>query len=248
MGALGGGNPFGFELGGGPSRVEQTYAALKSAVGIGGSAAEGTMEAEWRFAKARGWTASLDDERAMYQTWPDTAEEGGVEVFEEILRITPPAEHTLQDRRLVAEAEYTRFLSAETPSLTADLQAIDPSITIGNPNQRDTVATTVPGRAFEDADPSAPEANGPKFFQFGSSKCSLFPNYSQDFIVVVYYPITPGPLTKVQMGNLMAIKELLDEALPAWCQFQVITNIDPLTGLPACLILDQDRLDISALC
>ncbi len=248
MGALGGGNPFGFELGGGPSRVEQVNSALKSAVGVGGSAIDGTMEAEWRLAKARGWTSSLDDERAMYQTWPNTAEEGGIEVFEEVLRITPTSDQTVEDRRQVVLDKYYRFLSAVTSQLNSDLQKIDPSITIGDPSVRDTVTTTVNGRAFEDVDPSSPEANGPKFSQISARKETLFPNYSQDFIVFAFFPVPPGLISKSDQKKVFAIRDLLNEALPSWCQFQILTNIDPLTGLPACFILDQDRLDISSLC
>ena len=246
MGALGAGNPFGFELGGGPSRVEQTNSALKSAVGVGGSAPDGTMEAQWRFAKARGWTASVSDGRAMYQTWPNTSDEGGIEVFEEVLHITPPSDATLEERRQVALTRWIRIVSAATPNLIAGLELIDPSIKISNPTDRDTVTTTIPGRAFEDADPTSPEANGPKFFQYGSQKHTFFANYSQDFIVFVAFPIPPGPIPKTQQFKIFLIQALLDEALPSWCQFQIFTNL--VGGVPACFILDTDRLDISALC
>lgn len=243
MGALGAGNPFGFELGGGPSRVEQINSSLKSSVGIGGSALDGTMEAQWRLAKARGWASSLSDERAMYLTWPDTADEGGVEVFEELLKVTPLAEQSLQDRRNIVTPLWTQISSATTPDLTLELAAIDPSVVIFNLDNRDTITTTVPGRAFEDVDPLGAKANGPIFFQSGI-KSTQFPNYSQDFIMFVSYPLSPGPLTNVNLTVLLAISALLDKSLPAWCNYQTTTKLDPL----ACFLLDVDNLDVTGLC
>lgn len=248
MGALGAGNPFGFELGGGPSRVEQINTSLKQAVGEGGSALDGTIEAAWRLAEARGWASSLSDERAMYQTWPDTADEGGLEVFEELLAVVPGGDETIQDRRDVVTPLWTKVSSAATPDLTLDLEAIDPSVAIINLANRDTFTTTVPGRAFQDFDPSSVMANGPPFFQVGPAKETLFANFSQDYILFVSYPLPPGPaLSKSQLAVIFGIQDLLDESLPAWCNFQISTKLDPL-GPDSCFILDVDRLDLTGLC
>lgn len=244
MPALGAGNPLAFELGGGPSRVEQVNTSLKDAVGEGGSALDGTIEAEWRLAKARGWAASLSDERAMYQTWPDTADEGGVEVFEELLAVIPPAGQTLQERRDVVTPLWTQVSSATTPDLTTELEKIDPSIAIVNLGNRDSVTTTVPGRAFQDAAPGDPEANGPVFFQVFPAKETQYANFSQDFTLFVSYPLAPGVLTKTNLAIIFAIQALLDKSLPAWCNFQITTKLDPL----GCFILDTDLLDLTGLC
>ena len=244
MGKLGAGNPFGFELGGGPSRVEQINTAFKAAVGEGGSAIDGTIEAEGRFAKARGWASSLDDERAMYQTWPDTADEGGVEVFEELLNVVPGRDENLQDRRDIITPLWTQVSSATTPDLTIELEAIDPTVAIINITNRDSITTTVPGRAFEDFDPSSPEANGPAFFLVGSAKETQLPNFSQDFIMFVSYPLAPGVITKTNLNIIFAIRDLLNKSLPSWCQFQITTKLDPL----ACFTLDVDLLDLTGLC
>jgi len=244
MAALGAGNPFGFELGGGPSRVEQVNSALKSAVGEGGSAIDGTMEAEWRLAKARGWASSLSDERAMYQTWPDTADEGGIETFEELLAVVPEAAQTLQDRRDVVTPLWTQVSSATTPDLTLELEAIDPSVAIVSFANRDSVTTTVPGRAFQDFNPADPEADGPIFFPGFAAKETLFPNFSQDFILFVSYPLPPGVLTKTDLAVIFAIQALLEKSLPAWCNFQITTKLNPLS----CFELDADLLDLTGLC
>lgn len=244
MPSLGGGNPFSHQLGGGPSRVDQVNKALKGAVGDGGSAIDGTLEAEWRRAKARGWASSLSDERAMYQTWPDTCDEGGLEVFERLLGIVPPGDTSIEARRQVATVQWVKISSSSTPDLTNDLALIDPSIVIINLENRDTVTTTVPGRAFQDADPLALEANGPVFFPVSGQKNTLYPNASQDFILFVSFPNPPGPLPKSQLAKLFQVADLLDLALPAWCQFQISTKIDP-TG---CFILDVDALDITGVC
>lgn len=242
MGKLGAGNPFGFELGGGPSRVEQINSAFKAAVGEGGSAIDGTIEAEWRLAKARGWASSLDDERAMYQTWPDTADEGGIEVFEELLSVVPGRDENLQDRRDVVTPLWTQVSSATTPDLTTELEAIDPSVAIINITNRDSITTTVPGRAFEDAIISP--TSFPAFFSFGDAKETQFANFSQDFIMFVSYPLAPGVLTKNDINIIFAIQDLLNKSLPSWCNFQITTKLDPL----ACFTLDVDLLDLTGLC
>ncbi len=244
MAALGGGNPFGHQLGGGPSRSQQVNAGLKSAVGDGGSAVDGTLEAEWRKAKARGWASSLSDERAMYQTWPDTCDEGGLEVFEELLKIIPPGDTSVEARRQVATAQWVKVSSAATPDLSADLAEIDPSIVLINLVSRDTVTTTIPGRAFQDAVPADAAANGPIFFPGSGKKNTQFPNASQDFIAFVSFPNPPGPLPKSQLSKLILVAELLNDALPSWCQFQINTKLDPA----GCFILDVDSLDITGLC
>lgn len=244
MGSLGAGNPLSFELGGGPSRVEQINSALKASVGVGGSAIDGTMEAEWRLAKARGWTASLDDERAMYQTWPDTVDEGGVEVFEELLGITPPRGATLEDRRQTASTLWVKVSSAATPDLLTELQLIDPDITILNLSDRTSGTTTVSGRAFQDAVLGQPESNGPQFTQLGVIKDTQFANFSHDFVAFVSFPNPPGPLGKVALDKLLAIVDLLNLSLPSWCSFQISTQLDPA----GCFTLDLDPLDLTPLC
>jgi hypothetical protein len=245
MGSFGAGNPFGFELGGGPSRVEQLNTSLKGAVGTGGSALDGTIEAEWRLARARGWASSLSDERAMYQTWPDTADEGGVEVFEELLAVVPTRDQTLQDRRDVVTPLWTQVSSATTPDLTLQLEAIDPTIAIIDFGSRDSITTTEPGRAFQDAIPADPGADGPIFFPATLlPRETAFPNFSQDFILFVSYPLPAGPLSGVNIAVVFAIQDLLDKSLPAWCNFQITTKLDPL----GCFILDTDILDLTGLC
>lgn len=234
MPGIGGGNPVPHKIGGGPSDAVQAYDALKAAVGVGGSGADGSLEAEWRMARARGLAASMADERAAMQAWPDTATDH-IPVYEELLAEYAAPGESEQDRRVAITDGWTSVVSAASPALEAKLKEIDSRFVLVA-TSRDNARTTAHGRGFEDFSPSDPSACGPAFG--GGRKSTLIPNYSSDFVCLVNLPFSGPP----SLGDLNAIeraKALLADSLPSWIDFQISSNL-------AGFVLDVDVLDLGA--
>lgn len=223
-----------FELGGGPSSTEQNYNALKQAVGEGGSAEYGTIEAAWRLAKSQGLRAAQVDDRAFYQNFPHTASDY-IEVFEDLLGLNPGA-LCEQERRDQIKDRYVLQIDAAAPGLEDDLQEITTSVSLVD-TDRDTAVRTINGRGFEDYDPTDADACAPEFG--GSRTSTQYPNYSSDFVCVVYYNTGAGSLSGAQKIIIERLKKVLNESLPAWVDFS-------LTNQTAGFILDQDLLDIGS--
>lgn len=234
MPGFGSGNPFPLELGGGPSTHEQTYDLLKQAIGVGATAGEDTIDADWRMAQARGLRAAFNADRAINQGFPHLATDF-IEVWEELFFLVP-GDLCDEDRRQQILDRLVRVIDASGPGVEDDLQEIDPLFEIVDVDS-DTARTTEHGRAFEDYDTGDGDACGPAFN--GGRSSTEWPNYSTEFISVVKYGITPGQLTNEAKRRLARAKAVLCEVLPAWVDF-VIFNSD--TGF----ILDQDLLDIGA--
>ena len=234
MPKVGGGNPIPTEIGGGPSSSETAYEALKSAVGIGGSADDGTIEASWRMARARGLRAAFADGRAAMQIFPDRATDA-IPVFEEILDTAPPPGDSDEDRRAVITDLWTKSVDASHQALEQKLQEIDPLFSI-EVEDRDTVTVTQLGRAFEDWTPGDPDASGPAF---GGRESTLWPNYSGHFHCLIKYAIPAGAISLSAQNSIERAKALLNEDLPAWVDFMFFKTT---TGF----VLDTDLLDLGA--
>lgn len=241
MPGLGAGNPFPFELGGGPSQVEEVYDTLYQSVGTALQAEEGTIVSAWRWAKSYGIAATSQDERAFYQAFPDQSTDY-LPVWEDILEIVPPSDATVVERQAAVLEAYTRSIDATYPKLDATLTSIDSRMEILIVPTANT-RTTVPPRGFQDWDPSAGDACGPPFnLVFGAdsgSTCTGVPNVSSDFVLYLFYD-TGGAMTVSDARKLEDAKASLNESLPAWVDFRSFTDCG--------FILDEDLLDITAFC
>lgn len=235
MAKVGGGNPMPFEVGGGPSSSELAYEAMRAAVGLGGAAEDGTIEAAWRMARARGLRAAFCDGRAAANYLPDRATDA-LPVYEEILDVVAAPGTSDQERRDAVTDRWTQVPDATTAALQAELQEIDALFSIID-GDRDSAATTVLGRAFEDWTPSDPDASGPAFG--GGRKSTLWPNYSSDFHCLVLYALSAGAITVSARNNIERAKALLNEALPAWVDFLFSRTTTGFT-------LDTDLLDLGS--
>jgi len=233
---LGGGNPFPFVLGGGKSPTQQAHDALKSAVGDGGSAADGTIEAEWRVARSRGLAASMADDRAAAQAFPDTATDY-IPVFEDILGLLAVTGLSEQERRDNITSRWASAVDATGDSIEDELQEIDPRFSVLSFGDT-TTAVTAYGRAFEDFDTTSSSASGPAF-DIGFKHTNL-PNFSHRYTVLVEFAITAGVISENEKRLLNEAKDLLNRALPAWVGFMIVT--DTAGGF----ILDTSLLDIGA--
>lgn len=229
------GNPLSFLLGGGPSPQEQVYDAHYQAVGDGLRAPAGSIVEAWRMAKARGIAAAQQDDRATLQAFPDHCTDF-LPVYEEILRIVPTSDQTEQDRRDAVVARYTRSIDATYPKLEQKLESIDPLFEILTLPFQYTRTTDSGVRAFEDWDPSDLLASGPAYG--GGRKNTVVPNFSDDFVLGVFFNVGGGSFSPAYQRSLELAKQELNESLPAWVDFRVFTALG--------FILDLDLLDVTA--
>jgi hypothetical protein len=239
--AFGGGNPFPFMLGGGPTDVESTHRTLRAMVGNGGAAAEGTIEDEWRFAKARGLAAAASAEgRAVHQFFPMFATDA-IPTYEDKLGIVPPPEACEAERRQVVWEQWVKVISATASNIETELQKISPYFSVV-PIDRKYTKTTIPGRYFEDHEIGDPEACGPAFG--GGRTHTAFPNYSTQFVCYVQFDTgSTGYITESQKRLINRAKDLLNTVLPAWVGFQ-ISQVTEISGDG--FILDLSLLDLGA--
>lgn len=225
---LGSLNPFPFRHGGGPTPASRIYRQLRLAVGRGGSAdTEDGIDGLWRRSRAKG-LAALESvqSRATLAFFPHLVTDM-IPVYERRLGIVPAPDETLVERRKAVVDLWRARLRADTPSLAAKLEAIDPRISLLEPS---TSTTSVAGSAFESSD------NEP----FGGDGYSLSPNFSTDFRVHVLFDVGyDGPPLPSDAALLERIKTVLLSVLPGWVDWQIMTS----TGF----LLDQSSLDLTGL-
>jgi hypothetical protein len=252
VGAFGGGNPFPFQFGGSKTPTEQAYDLLKQAVGVGNSAAQEDPDKSiiesWRFARARGLSSVMDVERAVSNAFPNIATDF-IPVYEQILGLSFPVGTPDETKRKDLTTAYTRAIDATLPKLEADLKEIEPTVTLVvidyDPLDplaaRDQTRDGQVGRYFEDWDPADPDASGPPFNLprgAGLAKITSFPNFSDDFILKVEYPLPVGTLSAFNKRQITRMQDFLNDALPAWVGFTIFTK-------DAGFVLDQDLLDVT---
>lgn len=233
MPTIGRWNPLPFKIGGGPSDSEKFYNSLKSMVGVGGAAADETIEAEWRMAKARGLAAGSNEEKAAMQAWPDTATDH-IDVYEAVLGLAVAPFESDERRRQRITLEWTKAVDAVSATIVAALQRIDSRFSAVM-SDYETSTTTVHGRAFEDYDFS-PDACGPAF-DIGT-KSTMWPNYSGGFIFHVLFDAGAGSATVGELALIEQAKSVLNEMLPAWIDYTILTSYSGF-------ILDIDLLDLT---
>lgn len=233
MGEFGWHNPFPRELGGGPTLVAVTYAALRSSVGVGGSALddENTIDGVWRQARASAIAAArASGERAVLQAFPGHATDL-LPYYEGLFALVPEDEGNLVARRLAAEQRYTAEVDSSVPGVTAALQQIDARFAIIESDHAESVETMF-GRGFQDYAASLPFGGG--------RKSSRFHNYSSDFVLYVLLDlgvgVVPGP---AEDELLRRGADYLNTALPTWVNFQIT--------VASGFILDQSLLDLTSL-
>ena len=217
MADFGWANSLPLELGGQSSHIANVYAALRSAVGRGGTGSdEDGLEATWRAAKAEAIAASADAyERAALQALPSHATEH-VPVYERVLGIAPGSDQTEEDRRRAVVAAWIGQIGATMTDVETALQAISTQFTLDELPEDESVVAMF-GRMFP---AYGDEADG----------VPQYPNYSSDFVVRVLYTLASGE-TVIPSLIRLAAKRLLNAVLPAWVDWGMYQDTSPSTGL-----------------
>lgn len=239
MSGFGDFSPFPFDFGDDPSPEEAIYGMLRRAGGDG-FASEDTIEVTtidglWYAAQAAGLSAIESvEEAAHWQGFPLTATDE-LATYERILGITPPVGAALEERRVEVIERWTLTIGADYPSIRlAVFPGIDPAGISQVVDPSHTQAGTIIHGKIYDA------IGAPASFA-GGTRCSLFPNFSDDHVVTAIVmgggPVLPEGL----VGRLkQEIEEHLDEQLPAWNDFRVVTDV-PFGGFT----LDSSLLDVT---
>jgi hypothetical protein len=208
---------------------------LRHAVGVGGRADEGTLEDDWRRAKARALAAGFAARRGVFQYWPQTT----TDLLEEWESALGLRRQTLneQGRRDQIVEMLTRDVHADGPTVTDALQEIDPLFSIVDYDEDTSCVVGCHGRAFGDWIPGS-GACGPAFGFAGGVTGSILPNLSHRFRVFVLYNIGALP-TVDQLRNITAAGVVLAEYLPAWVDWEI--------GIFSGFHVDVDFLDYTGL-
>jgi len=232
MGGFGWQNGFPFEFGGGSTHTETIYAAMRSSVGVGGSALDddGTIDGLWRQARATGLAAAATTgERAILQAFPRHATDL-LEYYEQLLQAVPEPGDSELERQAVVEQLFTERVRGTLPDIAADLAQIDDRLSVVMFSHVETT-DTVPGRAFEDLAGALP---------FGGRKSTRFANYSTEFVVTAIFDIGSGVVPGLAEQRIIErARAHLNKVLPATHNFQVLTGVG--------FILDVDLLDLTGL-
>jgi hypothetical protein len=210
-------NSLPLELGGQTSHIANVYAALRSAVGRGGSAQdENGLEATWRAAKAEVIAASADAyERAVLQALPSHATEH-IPVYERVLGIAPGGDQNEEDRRQAVVAAWVGQIGATMTDIETALQAISTQFALDELPEDESVVAMF-GRMFP---------------AYGSESEGVpqYPNYSSDFVVRAIYTLASGE-TSIPAAIRSAAKRPLNSSLPAWMDWVILQDTSPATGL-----------------
>ncbi len=208
-------NPYPFQYGDGPTPVEKNYRALRSAVGVGGAGPVGGLEDAWRICKARAITAAMQPvEAAVMQAFPYKMTDH-LSLWEGHLGIAQA--DTEEERRAAVAAAILAKVSADIPTIRAELQSIDPNADVESVAYANCTIVQF-GKAFG----PRPGASGPAYGSGISSGISFngWPNFSTDFILHVRYTLT-GSQTQIPAASRFALSRYLNDVLPSWVDYVI---------------------------
>ena len=231
MGKIGSGNPLAFVVGGLKSDPEQINESLKQFVGEKNYAEDGTIEADWRLARARGLAAGYSDERAFKQNFPDRITDY-IDEYAEMLGLSFGEDVPQEDQRQAITRKWTDTGGSVTEDLENKLKEIDPRFSILEVDE-DTIKTTASGRWFEEYTPGT---EGPAFG--ADFKNTEYPNYSNRHVCYVDFNVTAASWNKEAQVAANEAAQVLNDNLPSWVSFVI--------GYTGGFFLDIDRLDIGA--
>lgn len=221
--AFGWKNPMPFWVGGDPTPTEQIYDQLRVSVGTlsNGASALGPVDGvrdRWWQSVAQTRAASISYvEAAMGEFFPARTTPG-LPAWEKLLFL--PREATDAERRAALELAIANVPDATILGLLDSLQTINADFTI-LPVDPDRSVIVQLGKAFG----PLPGASGQVYSSGQASRQATdWPNYADDFVVHV------ACLATTPATDLAKAETMLNFALPAWIDFQIVNVVDGPDG------------------
>lgn len=206
MGGFGWHNPFPFQFGGGPTRTESMYLAMRSVMGGEDGRALGPvggLEDEWRRARAKTF-AALDatQEIAIRQFWPSTAT---VHLTAWEARTGIDLEPNDAARRAALVAWTREKVRADCPSLEARLAAMSPYFSLYVTPWEETMASQL-GYWL-----NPPEYGGGL----------QWPGYSDGYVLRAVWDHEASGVAYPPEPLLGQLKRFLNDTLPSWVDWRI---------------------------
>jgi len=220
--ALGWSNPLPLKLGGNPTMTQIVYKALRQALGksyghdsdLAIGPVDGLRDLFTK-CEARVVAAALSKwEHAVWQAFPHTAT-SFLRLWEDMLFIQPIGSEA--ERQEVAALKYTRRIDSTVPGLRRELKRIDDRFDVESV-PFDLSIATVQGKAFGPMPGATGEPYGTELWALRDS--TAWPNFNDCYIERVRFV---GALSNALEAKAA---ELLDDVLPAWCDYEIYTLSD----------------------
>lgn len=235
MSSLGWHSVLPLDLGGDPSPAERAFNYLRRAIGEGASPVDATgIEQLRQECIAIGLSCIAEfDERATLQYFPNLAIDA-IPWFEELLKIAPPPNALIQERREEITRKFVELVSSEIPNLQTRLTELDPRLVVQNIPWEKAI-TVQPGRAFQKYRFNLSDTDDTEDFNLGptgSRTWTEFPMFSSHEVVVILYDLGSGVAPgRTERKIISQVRELLTDALPSFEDFQIITEVGFIAGV-----------------
>jgi len=216
-------------VGGGPDEPNKAYAVLRSAEGIGGSAADDSgIDGLWRRSLALGVaTASSSLRRSINNAYPHLAQDT-LRYYERVLGLVPEVESSEAQRCENVVALWTAKASASVPDMNSNLKRIDERLSVVMPDEG-TTTTSLDGRWFG-SDREVPVWEGSSPLAGPTTRYNL----------VVPLDVENEEVTETRDVRAMSLAtKLIRTALPSWFDFEIATALE--------FTLDVSPLDLTVL-
>jgi hypothetical protein len=204
---------FPLRFGGGYDEYQKAFRVLKSAEGIGGSAASDYgIDGLWRRSRALSLVCATSAyRRAINNGWPQSCTDM-LPYYERCLGIVPAPDATEADRRDMVVSQWPAKASSIQRDILARLQRVDSRFAI---IQVDDSVSHV-------------SHDGSSFGTWGCSQMAFF---TTRYILRVSFPVGHTPLTNVELAQIDQAKRVLRDSLPSFWDFTITTSSRFLCGV-----------------
>jgi hypothetical protein len=204
---------FPLRFGGGYDEYQKAFRVLKSAEGIGGSAASDYgIDGLWRRSRALALSCATSAyRRAINNAWPRTCTDL-LPYYERALKIVPAAGAAEADRRDRVASLWPAKSSAIQSDMVAELKRIDSRFSILQVDDSRQIV-------------------GMDGCSFGSGWYSKLGLFTTRYVLRVQFTVGHTPLTASERISIDSASRRLRAMLPSWWDFTITTTTGFLAGV-----------------